>query len=176
MSRKKATPAPSVEAISEQQPDVELALDTAVQPTEGETPADAETADNRPGEITEEEVHLTQASPGEQMLAETVLVPVAELALDAAVQLTEGETPADAETASNGPTEITEEEVHLIQPSPGEQIQDETVQVPVAAYTVNRGRLDHDGESYSYGAVIEIEDEKAAQVLLALGALVRVDK
>lgn len=47
----------------------------------------------------------------------------------------------------------------------------ETVVVQVAAYTVNRERLDHDGESYTYGEPIEFADPAQAEPLLKLGAI-----
>lgn len=51
------------------------------------------------------------------------------------------------------------------------QIQAESVVVTVGAYTVNRERLDHDGESYTFGEPIEFADAKQAEVLLLLGAI-----
>lgn len=40
-------------------------------------------------------------------------------------------------------------------------------------YRVNRERLEHDGKPYTFGDLVVIEDEKAAEALLALGAIER---
>ncbi|WP_220814090.1 hypothetical protein [Pseudomonas paralcaligenes] len=41
------------------------------------------------------------------------------------------------------------------------------------SYVVNRERLEHDGELYTFGDQVVIEDEKAAGVLVTLGAIQR---
>jgi len=50
-------------------------------------------------------------------------------------------------------------------------IEAETVVVSRGVYTVNRERLDHDGESYTFGEPIEFADLAQAEVLLKLGAI-----
>lgn len=50
-------------------------------------------------------------------------------------------------------------------------IEAESVIVSRSAYTVNRERLDHNGESYTYGEPIELDNPEQAEALLKLGAI-----
>lgn len=54
------------------------------------------------------------------------------------------------------------------QPQLDDQEQDDE---EVPTYIVNRERLEHDGEEFTFGDLIQIDDAKAAQVLLGLGAI-----
>ncbi|MCY1307945.1 hypothetical protein D9M70_579150 [compost metagenome] len=41
----------------------------------------------------------------------------------------------------------------------------------VSHYQVRRERLDHNGESYTYGDLIQFDDDECARQLLAIGAI-----
>lgn len=164
MSRKKATPAQSAAATTEQLPGAELAPGAAAQTTESVAPTGAEAAGNGPGDTTGQEAHLIQAGAGEVIGQLAGVVDqggaVVELNDMPEEQLRNLAMTLGIEGHDSVPVE------QLV-----ELIQAEAVRVPVAAYIVNRERLDHDGESYSFGGQVVIEDAEKAKALIALGAI-----
>lgn len=164
MSKKKAAPAQSAAATTEQQPGAELASGISAQTTESVAPTGVEAAGNGPGDTTGQEAHLIQPGAGEvigqlagMQLQDGSLIELKDMPEEQLRQLA-------MNMAIDGHDTLPVEQLV-------ELIQAESVLVPVDAYTVNRERLDHDGESYSFGDSIVIEDAAQAKALLALGAI-----
>ena len=164
MTKKKATPAPGAENTTEQQPGAELAPGSAAQPTESVPPAGGDTAGNGPGETTGQEAQPIQLSATE-VIAQLAglldqdgnVVPLKDMPEEQLRNLAEDMGIAGHDTLS------LDELVQLIEA--------ETVVVSRSAYTVNRERLDHNGESYTFGEPIEFADPAQAEALLKLGAI-----
>ncbi|MDH1681129.1 hypothetical protein N5E30_05970 [Pseudomonas chengduensis] len=164
MSRKKATPAPSADATTEQQPGTEQAPGSTVQPTESVPPAGGDTAGNGPGETAGQEAQPIQPSPTDVtgQLAGLLdqdgnVVPLKDMPEE---QLRKLAQDMDIE----GHATLTLEQLVQL-------IEAETVVVSRSAYTVNRDRLDHNGESYTFGEPIDFADPAQAEALLKLGAI-----
>ncbi|HLD65160.1 MAG TPA: hypothetical protein VJA19_03865 [Pseudomonas sp.] len=141
MSRKKAEPAQSAVVTTAQEPGAELAPGITAQTTERVAPTGDETTGQLAG------VQLQEGS-----LIELKDMPEEQLR-QLAVNL-----------AIDGHDTLPVEQLAQL-------IQAEGVLISVDAYTVNRERLDHDGESYGFGESVVIEDAAQAKALLALGAI-----
>lgn len=170
MSKKKAAEtgisiaaqASIAEPTTEQKPGAELAPGSTAQPTESVPPAGGDTAGNGPGETTGQEAQ--PLNPGEQLGNLAGVVDQAGNVLELH-QLPEEQLrklAQDMDIAGHDTLPVAE----LVQ-----LIEAETVVVSRGVYTVNRERLDHDGESYTFGEPIAFADPAQAEALLKLGAI-----
>jgi hypothetical protein len=162
MSRKKAAPAPSAEATTEQQPGAELASGSTAQPTQSVPPAGGDTAGNGPGETTGQDAQPLK--PGEQLGTLAGVVDQGGSVLELQDMPEEQLRKLAEDMDIEGHAGMTIEQLVSA-------IEAETVVESRSASTVNRERLDHDGESYTFGEPIEFADPAQAEALLKLGAI-----
>ena len=145
-----------------------MAKVSVAQTTESVAPKGDEAAGNGPGDTTGQEAHLIQPGAGEVIGQLAGVVDQGGAVVELKDMLEEQLRQLAMNMAIDGHDTLPVE--RLV-----ELIQADNVLVSVGAYTVNRERLDHDGESYTYGESIEFSDPAQAEALLKLGAILEVE-